>query len=80
MGVLEVHQERVAALRQCLTRLLELHRRLHDLHAESLVLAQTGPADRAVQARTLHEQARALHGEIAQLRSHLESGGAHAEE
>ncbi len=75
MGVLEDHQRRIAALREGLTRLLQLHRRLHDLHAEGLALVRSGDPNQGEQVRALHDQARVLLREIAHLRRSLDPHG-----
>lgn len=75
MGVLEEHQGRIAALREGLTRLLQLHKHLHDLHAEGLAVARSGDPNQAEQVRALQEQARVLHREIAILRGTLDPKG-----
>lgn len=75
MGVLQEHQERIAKLRDGLTRLLELHRRVHDLHSESMALAKMRDPGKDNQVQALREQAISLHEEIAMLREYLEAVG-----
>jgi hypothetical protein len=75
MSQLQRHRHRVGQLREGLNRLLALHRKVHDLHVESLALARARQPGHEEKVRALRQQAADLHDEIAMLREHLEDVG-----
>jgi len=72
MDVLQEHRKRVTTLRDGLSRLLDLHRKVHDLHSESMAIAKARQPESEEKIRALREQARDLHQEIEMVREQLD--------
>jgi hypothetical protein len=73
MGALQDHQRRIAQLRDGLSRLLQLHERLHELHAQSMALAKARPQGHEEKIQALREEAEGLIDEIGLMREQLEA-------
>lgn len=72
MGALQDHQKRVGRLRDSLSRLLQLHERLHALHAESMVLAKARSAGHEEKIQALRDEAEGLIAEVDMMREQME--------
>ncbi len=71
MEWLESHRERAETMRQALERLLDLHKQVHDLHRESLVLAAGNDPDKVKRIEALRDEANRMLPEVERLREIL---------
>ena len=72
MGVLEDHQGRIGEMREGLDRLVQLHKRAHDLNLECVKIAKSSDPGKEQKILALREQLQTLGTEIATLRKTLE--------
>jgi hypothetical protein len=71
MEPLGAHQDRTEEMREALERLLAIHKQVHDLHRESLLLAAGSEPDKVQRIEALRDEANRLLPEVDKLREIL---------